>query len=93
MLETKLIDNCFESTSKIMDACDEITKLCREINGDRRTVAIYNPYDILDYIENGIMPVGTIRDAVTGRQGHVFNEDDIRCYHIITNINSENNLH
>lgn len=93
MLDKKLIDNCVESAQKVMDACDKITELCREINGSRRTVVIYDPHDILGYIENGIMPVGTIRDAQTGRQGHIFNEDDIRCYHLITNIYSENNLH
>lgn len=92
MLDKKLIDNCVESTRKVMDACEKITELCREIDGSKRTVAIYNPYDILDYIENGIMPVGTIQDAETGRQGRIFNEDDIRCYHIITNLNTENNL-
>ena len=92
MLDKKLIDNCVESTRKVMDACNEITELCREINGDRRTVAIYNPYDILTYIENGIMPITTITDTETGRQGYAFYEDAIRCYYIITNIKDDNNL-
>lgn len=91
MVNKQDMDRFYDATKKIMDACNKITAMCRDENGNRRKQIIYSP-DVLNFMEEGLVPVGIVYND-SGRQGFEFYEDDIRCYFIITSHHYfENNL-